>query len=71
MDLLLRLLHLLPCFGLVSGSLVFIVVAFILLTDKRARDREFRSVFVVYLVVGALVAIFSLGVFIYLLMRLD
>ncbi len=70
MDLLLRLLHLLPCFGLVSGSLVFIVMAYILLTDKRARDREIHSVIVAYLVISALVTIFSLGVLVYWLMRL-
>ncbi len=60
-----------PFFCFVGGSLVFIVMAVTLLTDKRARDREVRLVFVVNLVVGALVAIFSLGVLIYLLMRLD
>ncbi len=60
-----------PFFCFVGGSLVFIVMAVTLLTDKRARDREVRLVFVVHLVVGALVAIFSLGVLIYLLMRLD
>ncbi len=57
-------MFLLPFFCFVSGSLMFIVMAVTLLTDKRARDREVRSVFVVHLVVGALVAMFSLGVFI-------